>query len=274
MRPFQRFLLRVLHVVNLTAGGLALLVVALVTALLAIRVAIHGREVNVPSFAGLSNADAMALADSLGLNLEVENRFYSSAVSANHVLSQSPLQGNRVRRGWQVRVTESLGAQRVAVPDVTGQNERSATVSLRRLGLEPSGVSYLPTSSIPSGVVLTQSPPPRSTTAEGPRVSLLVATDPLPSSADAFVMPSLIGQSIANAQARLGTAGLRIASAQEPTPPPVTPATTGLPGALAALPPPVFAPPPVSTRSVIVSQTPLPGHRVTRGDNIRVTVVH
>jgi len=214
-RALRQFLQRVVHILNLTFGTVALLVIALVAAFVAMRLAIHGREVNVPSFAGLSDADAESLAKSLGLNLQVENRFYSVAVAPNHVLSQSPAQGNRVRRGWQVRVTESLGGQQVAVPDVTGQPERTAAVALRRLALDVGNTAHLP-AAIPAGLVLAQSPPPDSTSSDGPGVSLLVTADPLPPSTYAFVMPSLVGLSLPAASARLATAGLHIASAQDP----------------------------------------------------------
>jgi beta-lactam-binding protein with PASTA domain len=303
--PFYQFLRRVLRAINLTLGSALMVFVALIAAFLAMRIVIHGREVTVPNFAGMSDADAAAKATSLGLNLQVESRYYSSAVAANHVLSQAPLQGNSVRRGWQVRVTESLGGQQVAIPNVTGQQERAASVSLRRLALDVTTSAYLPVA-VPAGLVLAQSPPPDSKSAEGPGVSLLVTADPTPASSYAFVMPSLIGLTVGNASAKLGTAGLHIASTQDAevaeavnqaitgTPAPIVRVTPGtalpvipsLPGSritpIAPLAPighgdvafrvPSSSPAPV--RSVIVSQTPLPGHKVTRADNIRVTLSH
>lgn len=258
-RRLRQFWQRTVRVFNLTVGTLAMVAVFFLAAFLAMRVGIHGREVNVPSFAGLEHADAARLADSLGLNLEVENRFYSSAVGANHVLSQSPAQGNRVRRGWQVRVTESLGPQEVAVPNVVGQAERDASVSLRRVGLDVATVAYLPGLAAP-GVVLAQSPPPDSTSAQGPGVSLLVSGDPLPSTSYAYVMPSLIGLTVAGAEARLGMSGLRLGSVQDVD---ADGSVEASPGGAAA-----------GGRAVITSQSPLPGHRVTRGDTVRVVVTH
>jgi beta-lactam-binding protein with PASTA domain len=263
-RRLRQFVQRAVRVFNLTFGTLAMIVVFFFAAFLAMRLAIHGREVNVPNFAGLSDADAQTLAGSLGLNLEVENRFYSLAIPANHVLSQSPQQGDRVRRGWQVRITESLGPQSVAVPDVIGQPERDATVALRRVSLDVASIAYLPSAATP-GIVLAQSPPANSTSAQGPGVSLLVSSEPLAATSYALVMPSLIGLSLPAANARLGAVGLRIASAQEPEDQPATPAaaTAAEPAADAS---------PTSVRTVITSQLPLPGHRVTRGDNIRVVL--
>ncbi len=117
--------------------------VALLAAFLALRLAIHGREVAVPNLAGMSDSEAADAAKKLGLNLSVENRFYSPAVASNHVLSQVPIAGSRVRRGWPVRVTESLGPLQIAVPDVTGQSERPASLVLRRLQLDSGTVAHL-----------------------------------------------------------------------------------------------------------------------------------
>jgi len=254
-------------------AGLAMFAVALLAASITLRLAIHGREVVVPKLEGKSDADAAVIAKSLGLNLSVENRFYSAAVPANNVLSQSPPAGSRVRRGWQVRVTESLGGQKVAVPDVIGQTERPASLALRRQQLDLGAVVHLPTPG-PSGVVLAQSPPPNTVGLNGPRVSLLVSEDDKNASSAAFVMPPITGMTLAAAASRLATAGLHIASAQQPQAEAPAPSSEG--GTESALAQSVVAFPvepfPVDTNAIIISQSPVPGHKVTRGDVIRVTL--
>jgi beta-lactam-binding protein with PASTA domain len=255
-------------------AGLAMFTVALLAASITLRLTIHGREVVVPKLEGKSDTEAAAIAKDLGLNLSVENRFYSAAVPANNVLSQSPSAGSRVRRGWQVRVTESLGGQKVAVPDTTGQSERTASLVLRRQQLELGTVVHLPAPG-PSGVVLAQSPPPNTVGLNGPRVALLVSDDDSVSASASFVMPSITGMTLGAASARLATAGLHIASAQQPevvAPTPASPEGTDV----AAVAPPVVVQPaepaPVDTNAVIVSQSPAAGHKVTRADSIRVTL--
>ena len=155
------------RILSILFGSLAMLLLAVIAAFTSMRLAIHGREVDVPSLAGLSDEAAAAAAKKLGLNLSVENRFYSAGVAPNHVLSQAPAAGSLVRRGSQVRVTESLGGQNVSVPDVTGQTERPAVLALRRLQLELGATAHLPAPGIP-GLVLAQSPPPNSGGVFGP----------------------------------------------------------------------------------------------------------
>ena len=252
------------RVVTIVLGTVAVLAVVVLFAFLALRIAIHGREVPVPNLADLSDADAAAAARDLGLNLSVENRFYAPSVPQNHVLSQAPAAGSRVRRGWQVRITESLGPQSVSVPDVTGQTERPASLILRRLQLDLGSVAHLPAPS-PAGVVLAQSPPPNSRGLNGPRVALLVSDDETASDSAAYVMPSLIGMTIGTASLKLAGGGLHIATAQSPDQPEV--GSTPDPGAMPL--PPVLA-----SAATIISQTPPAGHRVTRADTIRITLSH
>ncbi len=259
-------------------GGLAMFAVAVFCAFLALRIAIHGREVVVPNLSGKSDGDAASAAKSLGLNLSVENRFYSSAVAPNVVLSQSPAPGSRVRRGWQVRVTESLGTQKVAVPDITGQTERPATLVLRRLQLEPGTIAHLPAAG-PAGIVLAQSPPPNTSGLNGPHVALLVSDEETSADAPGFIMPALANMTLANASNKLASAGLHIASVSQPQPPP-EPAVDPLNPSATPVTPVVPTPDPVATAQAysveptVIGQTPAPGHRVTRADAIRLTMSH
>ena len=59
-----------------------MLAVALVSAFVAMRLAIHGREAIVPPLAGLTVAEAEAAAGREGLHLALENRFYSAELGA------------------------------------------------------------------------------------------------------------------------------------------------------------------------------------------------
>ncbi len=259
---------------NLLLGALAMLAVALLSAYLAMRVAIHGREVEVPNLAGLTVSDAARQANSRGLRMNIENRFYSPDVPTGHILSQSPAPGSVVRREWAVRITESLGPQKVSIPNLVGQTERPATITIRRLALELGTVAHLEAPATP-GTVLAQTPTPSAEGVDRPQVSLLLSapqdSEPVP----AFVMPSLVGLTLYSAAARASAAGLHIASAEDlnapqpaspttPTPTPA-PATPGTPA-----PPPV----PVSALGTVVFQTPPAGHRVQKGDAVRITIGH
>ena len=142
-------------------GSLVMLLVAaaLLAAVTTMHFAIHGAEVQVPALKGMTVAEARSQTSGMGLNLEVDNRYYSGDVAAGHILSQSPAAGTVVRREWRVRLAESLGPQKVEVPEVVGLDERVAALRLRRVGLEAGMTARLPWGKAAEGTVLAQDPP-------------------------------------------------------------------------------------------------------------------
>lgn len=265
MRRFFTFLL----------GALAMAMVALVSAFLAMRLAIHGREVEVPALTGLTLADAARVASQNGLNLTLENRFYSPDVTAGRILAQSPGPGSRVRRDWPVRITESLGAQHISIPDLTGQSERAATISIRRLSLEQGVVAHLPIAGDPD-VVLAQTPRATSAGVTGPRVSLLVSDPAQPEPSEAWVMPSLVGLSSGTASARISAMGLRLAVVVPEASTPYGAGVASPPAAAMSGGSPISAPGSSAAQggpgATVIAQNPLPGRRINRGELVHISL--
>src|ERR1700692_2591302 len=130
--------------------ALTLVVVALVSALTAMRFAIHGQEVQVPAMIGLTPTNAGRLVAGLGLQIEVERQYYSPQIPEGRIMTQLPLAGTKVRRSWQVRVAQSMGPQRVSIPDVTKQSERAAEMNIRRRGLEVASTAEMQLGGMPA----------------------------------------------------------------------------------------------------------------------------
>lgn len=187
-----------------------LITVALLAAITTMHFAIHGAEVQVPSLKGMTVAQALSETAGLGLELVVDNRYYSSEVAAGHILTQSPAPGTVVRREWGVRVSESLGPQKVDVPDTVGEEARVAALALRRQGLSVGVIAQLPDSGAAEGTVLAQDPPAHAQGIAQPSINLLVAA-PDTTPPDGYVMPDLTGLPVASAQAALARVGLRSA---------------------------------------------------------------
>ncbi len=188
-----------------------LIAVALLAAITTMHFAIHGAEVQVPSLKGMTVAEARSETAGLGLNLDVDNRYYSGDVAAGHILSQSPAPGTVVRREWQVRVAESLGQQKVDVPDTVGLEERVADLELRRAGLEVGATARLPYARAAEGTVLAQDPPAHAQDIAQPSISLLVAA-PDDETPDGYVMPNLLGLPVLSAQSALAKVGIKTAT--------------------------------------------------------------
>jgi eukaryotic-like serine/threonine-protein kinase len=240
---------------RLIVAGLALAMAGLVSAVVTMRFAIHGAEVRVPDLQGLTVSEAVHRTANMGLNLGIDNKYYSVDVPAGRVLAQSPLPGAIVRREWRMRVTESLGPQRVAIPKVVGQQERVAAIEVRRLGLDLEEAALMPYSGVPPGTVIAQNPQQGAAGVERPSVSLLVSA-PAPTQAPALVMPQLIGVPLATAAALVAHAGLKVGPVQnsyseEP------PAPSGDAGMAPA--------DTVDPAGTVLSQSPIAGHRVEPG---------
>src|SRR5579871_2915572 len=241
--------------------SLVLVVVALVSMITAMRFAIHGSEVAVPKFVGMGPVEAERAAASNGLMLTVENRFYSSEVPEGKIISQLPQPGSKVRRGWQVRVAQSLGPQRVVVPSLLGESARAAEINLRRRGLDLGTVGNVHLADTPVDQVVAQSPPPNATGISSPKISILIAAPP---EQTAFVMPDFVGQQLADASRALEEAGFKLGNVTN------TPRadTAVQPGGGTVSPAPIAVHPPSSALTTIVRQTPAAGSKVLPGTTV------
>jgi beta-lactam-binding protein with PASTA domain len=258
--------------------ALVLVIVAMVSALTAMRFAIHGQEVAVPAVVGLAPAEAERKLAALGLQISIERQYYSPQIPEGKIMSQLPLPGTKVRRGWQVRVAQSLGPTRVTIPDVTGESEHAAELNIRRRGLDVASMATVQTLGIPADQVLAQSPTANATQVVAPKISLLVTAAAEP---QAFVMPSFVGQALGNASRILQDAGFRLGNVSVAEPASLPPGDAGNPNApgappanaVPAVPPPQVAPPAqVSPASIIVSQVPAPGQKVLAGTTVNFEV--
>lgn len=187
--------------------SLVLLLVFLSSALLAMRFAIQGREVSVPRLTGLTPAEAERIANSDGLVLSIESRFYNASVLEGRIVSQAPTANSTVRRGWKIRVAESLGPQRAAVPNLIGQSEHAAGINISRRNLEVGTMGSIHLLGAPPETVVAQSPLPEAAEVTSPKVGLIFSAA---DNGQQYVMPSFVGRSVAEASVVLQNAGFTL----------------------------------------------------------------
>ena len=247
MRKFFRFVLM----------AMILIVVGLMSALTAMRVAIHGRETSVPNFVKLTPSEAERTAGTAGLSVGFEGQFYSADIPEGRIVSQVPAPGSRVRRGWRVRLAQSLGQQRVVIPNVIGQSPRAAELNVRQRGLEFGDVVQIQLPDTPTEQIVAQSPPPNAVGIQSPKLNVLVAAESTPPE---YVMPNFVGRSLSEAAAAIEGVGLKIAQVsngqtapQDPTSPPSNSITTA---------------------TIVTRQTPTAGQKVTPDTPISLEVSH
>lgn len=197
MRRLLRFLLL----------SLILLLVFLGSALLAMRFAIHGREVRVPKLTGLTQSEAERLAVSQGLVVSFDSSFYSTEVPQGRVVSQAPPPGAKVRRGLKVRVARSLGPQVAAVPNLTGQSEHAASINVSRYGHEIAAAAVMHYPGAEPNTVVAQSPPPEAKKITSPKIGLVFAA---PDNTQWYIMPRFTGHRLQESAREVRQAGFTL----------------------------------------------------------------
>src|SRR5215472_9804452 len=244
MRRFFRWLVRVLVPI----------VVFMTAALTAMRFAIHGRQTGVPKVVGMTSHDAETALEANGLVLDPSDRFYSAEIPAGRIVSQVPVPGEVVRLGWHVRVAVSMGPQRVTIPDLTGDSERSAEINIRRRGLELGTMAVATVPDATPDQIVAQSPPANALNVSAPKLSMLVAAT---EERKSYVKPDLRGHTedqavnaIVGAELKTGS----ITSQPSPTADAISAETL-----------------PEGTR-IVVKTVPGPGQRVWDGQAINLEV--
>lgn len=180
---------------------------AFLSAITAMRIAIHGRETTMPNLVGKNIGEAAQALRSKGLLLNVADRVYSE-VPINQVVRQTPPPGMLMKVSQQAHVVLSLGQRQLEIPSLEGNTLRVSRIQLLRAGLQVGEVSNVVLNDQPSDTVVIQNPKPGKG-AGTPRVDFLVAGVPRDPS---YVMPYLIGLNELDVQKRMDQAHLRTKS--------------------------------------------------------------
>jgi serine/threonine-protein kinase len=176
---------------------------AFLSAITAMRVAIHGREVPMPNLVGKNVSEASQTLRSKGLLLRVADRLYSD-LPINQVVRQTPPPGMLMKVSQQAHVVLSLGQKQLEIPSLEGHTLRTSRIELLREGLQLGEVSQVALPDEPADKVLLQSPK-HGKMAATPKVDVLISAGPREAS---YVMPYLIGLNEIEAQRRMDLAGL------------------------------------------------------------------
>jgi serine/threonine-protein kinase len=108
----------------------------------------------------------------------VRTSYVTSSRPQGTVVSQSPEAGTSAARGSTVRIRISLGGTSTtparAVPDVTGEDEATATADLRRAGFTVEVVDQPTDDPNEEGIVLDEDPAPGTRAPAGSQVTIFV----------------------------------------------------------------------------------------------------
>jgi len=171
---------------------------------------VKGRSLPTPNLIGQSPAQARAITQDLGVELEVDgdHRRNSDRVPVGNVVWQNRTPGpaSFIKRGSRIRVELSAGPLVLHVPDLNGETAGTGMLRLGQQNLKPAGASYV--AGAQKGI-LAADPPSGTVVAPQSEIALLVSVAP-PS--PQFVMPDLIDRRLDEVRPALESRGLSVAT--------------------------------------------------------------
>jgi serine/threonine-protein kinase len=161
-----------------------------------------GKKVDVPNVVGSKSAEAADTLHRRGLEVAFRS-VVSQKVPRDEVISQDPAAGERVKEHTTVQVTVSAGRGSAPVPHVAGLKRADAEEALRTAGFNVK-VKKAYSDTVPSGTVISSSPPEGQSLGRGKTVTLTVSKGQ-----EGVAVPKLTGLQRADAERQLGDAGLQ-----------------------------------------------------------------
>ena len=176
----------------------------------------HGKEITVEDIRGMSVAEAKAVMDAQGLNMQVVDSTYSRKVPFGTVVEQDPRPNSHAKNGRTVYVTINASSRpQIVMPNLQDMSYRQAETTLRGMGLRvdstydyrPSAFRDLVLDVKSNGKSIT----PGTKLSIGTRVRLVVGYG---QGSERVVVPSIIGMTLQEARAQLLNNRLTIGSTQ------------------------------------------------------------
>lgn len=191
-------------------GPLALLLLAAVLLLfggfkLATAIFGGGEDIVVPSIVGESVLDAQKILLDNDLTIEVADNIYNDTTERGAIITQSPQAGSKVKAGRSIKVTVSLGASLIEVPDLSGMTEREAKVTLESYGLTVGKTSTGYSDEYKKDEIIFQSPQAASKVEDGTAVDLIVSLGAQP---EVITAPNVVGVELSQARQMIIANGL------------------------------------------------------------------
>lgn len=168
-------------------------------------------KVTVPNLVGMTEEQAKEALSEKNLGYYVAGREASDKYDEGVIMEQKTEANTKVAKNTEIRVIVSTGKEvkSVAVPDVAGQDEADAEKILADAKLVVESEARYD-DNVESGKVISTDPASGTEVKEGTTVTMYVSLG-----ADKAEVPSLVGRSLADAQAALSAVGLSDGSVTE-----------------------------------------------------------
>lgn len=161
-----------------------------------------------PNLIGISEEEAMKIAEDMGFELNVLDRIQNSEFEEGIIISQNVEEGIKIRRGYPVGVIISLGTENVEVPNLINKSITEAEQLLKEVGLKlGNNIEYEFHDSIPIDHVISQSIEPYTNVEPNTRVDLVLSKGP---KVEEVIMIQLVGENVNKAISEIRNLGLAI----------------------------------------------------------------
>ncbi len=201
-----------------------------------------GKTVEVPDIKGKTTDEAKTALEKLDLVLEVEKEVYNADVEAGLIITQNPESGKELQSGKTVKVTVSKGVKTGTIPSVIGLSETEAVKAIEAANFVVGEIKREYNSSYNAEIVFQMNPNGNTTANEGTKVTIYVSKGE-----DLVTVPSVVGQTEADAKSTITNAGLIVGT--------VTHETSA-----------------DYAKGMVMKQSPTDGNQVSKGSEIAIVV--
>lgn len=156
----------------------------------------------MPELVNMPYEEAEAYMEEQGIELIQDDQEYSDKIAEGSIISQNILTGSKVKRGDKVTVVVSKGAMK-EVPDVIGLSVEEAEQEIAADNLTMD-ISKVYSDDIPKGIIISQSPEPKSKLEPKDTVSIVVSLG-----TETVEVPEMIGMTIDDVGIMLENARLK-----------------------------------------------------------------
>lgn len=153
-------------------------------------------EIEVPNLVGKYEEDAREELEGLGLVLKIEESVTSTEYEKDKIVEQSVEAGNKVKKGYTIKVNISSGLEQVKVPELRKRHRDEVSRVLEDLGLK-ANIKYEFNDDIEKDYVISQSIDANSEVALGTTIDIMVSEG---KKNEEISMPDLIGRQEAEAR--------------------------------------------------------------------------
>jgi beta-lactam-binding protein with PASTA domain len=223
---------------------LVYLVLFFLAADLAAQFILSAELITLPDLKGKSLEAARAELTQKRTALIVLDRQFDTRIERDRIISQEPGAGSRIKANRAVSVIVSEGSENLAVPALVGRSLEWAGQTLKIAGLRKGRVSQIHTPQYAAGRVIAQSPPAEQVVAKTAAVDLLVSQG---AREGRYIMPDLIEKSLAPVLQRLKELQFQVTEIHYSYYPGLGP-------------------------GIIIKQSPVPGYRIQKRNQITLEV--